>query len=442
MKSLFSSILLLFAFNAVFAQGIDFKHIGYEEALELAKKEHKLVFIDFYTEWCGPCKKLAAGPFLDEKVGEVFNKKFISIKQDAEKEGREVAKKYKVFSYPTLMFLATDEEILLSSGGFKTNEKLIELANNAASSFGSTISMESLQKMYPEQKNDEDFLLMYIEKMLEYVGNPGDALEQWLKVQNSVEEDSRDMYEFFDRHNKFIYFGEKAGEIFTKNKKAYYAFFPNSQNKVDYLEQMLVRNTLKAANTKKSPELMRTYINKSRELESSVKHPFITDYNEAELQYLILAGNINAYKSGAKAYVDSIIGIMSYKEIKAEDKRLHDALVKMKANNNKDELSQTTAQKLNDGAKSNRVIKPIVDQGYTYLRYCESKSDYKELDRWINYCYKLSPGKYSVDLLKSDMLFKQGKKQEAIELKEAALEKTTTEKQRMRLQAQIDDMKK
>ena len=35
----------------------NFRSLSYDEALDAAKKENKLVFIDFYTSWCGPCLK-------------------------------------------------------------------------------------------------------------------------------------------------------------------------------------------------------------------------------------------------------------------------------------------------------------------------------------------------------------------------------------------------
>ena len=57
--------------------GITFKKKSFEEAKKEAKKSGKLIFIDAYTDWCGPCKRMAATSFKDPKVGEMFNKNFI-----------------------------------------------------------------------------------------------------------------------------------------------------------------------------------------------------------------------------------------------------------------------------------------------------------------------------------------------------------------------------
>ena len=55
--------------TAAFSQGIDFIHDkSFKEILETAKAQNKLVFMDCYTTWCGPCKRLAAMVFPDSAV--------------------------------------------------------------------------------------------------------------------------------------------------------------------------------------------------------------------------------------------------------------------------------------------------------------------------------------------------------------------------------------
>ena len=106
--------VLLVAVMAIFslsvsAQGIKFEHGSFAEALVKAKSENKLLFVDFYTTWCGPCKKMSKTIFTQDEVGAFFNKNFISLKVDAEKgEGPELAKKYEVKGFPTMIFFNGD----------------------------------------------------------------------------------------------------------------------------------------------------------------------------------------------------------------------------------------------------------------------------------------------------------------------------------------------
>lgn len=66
-------------------EGIQFKKCSWNEALEVARKENKIIFIDFYTEWCGPCYNMAQQVFVLHSVGSFYNSNFISLKIDAEK---------------------------------------------------------------------------------------------------------------------------------------------------------------------------------------------------------------------------------------------------------------------------------------------------------------------------------------------------------------------
>ena len=91
MKSLISIIaFLMLSFTAFCQGGVNFEHITFDEALAKAKAENKLVFMDCYTSWCGPCKYMSETIFPQEKAGEFFNPKFVCVKFDMEKgEGPE-----------------------------------------------------------------------------------------------------------------------------------------------------------------------------------------------------------------------------------------------------------------------------------------------------------------------------------------------------------------
>jgi thiol-disulfide isomerase/thioredoxin len=65
----------------VSAQGIEFEHDkSFEEVLKMAKTQNKLIFMDCFTTWCGPCKRLSSMVFPDPAVGEYYNKNFINTK--------------------------------------------------------------------------------------------------------------------------------------------------------------------------------------------------------------------------------------------------------------------------------------------------------------------------------------------------------------------------
>ena len=116
------------------AQGIKFVESNFKEALTQAEQENKLLFMDCYTSWCGPCRLLANRVFPNDSIGQFFNKHFISLKVDMEKgEGPALARQYGVKAYPTLLFIdPSTQEIVSQVVGFRTVKALLEDAQKAA----------------------------------------------------------------------------------------------------------------------------------------------------------------------------------------------------------------------------------------------------------------------------------------------------------------------
>lgn len=108
---------------------IAFVEAPWEEVLKTAQTENKVIFLDLYATWCGPCKMLKRDTFTDPEVGTFFNANFINVSLDAEKgEGRMLAKRYELHAYPTLYFLYPDGSIKESALGYHTPDKLLKVA--------------------------------------------------------------------------------------------------------------------------------------------------------------------------------------------------------------------------------------------------------------------------------------------------------------------------
>jgi thioredoxin-related protein len=122
-------LLLLFPVSLLAQQGIQFKDISWEAALSEAKKSNKLIFMDAYATWCGPCKTLEKYVFTDESVGALFNANFINVRFDMEQyPGLELAEKYNVNLYPTLLFINGDGQLVHRGCGAMEIGELIALA--------------------------------------------------------------------------------------------------------------------------------------------------------------------------------------------------------------------------------------------------------------------------------------------------------------------------
>lgn len=84
------------------------------------------VIVDFWAEWCGPCRMVA--PILDEVSGEMGDKiKIVKLNVD---ENPETASKYGIMSIPTLL-LFKDGKIASRQVGAAPKAKLVQWINGA-----------------------------------------------------------------------------------------------------------------------------------------------------------------------------------------------------------------------------------------------------------------------------------------------------------------------
>lgn len=96
---------------------------NFEQAIKLAKKSNKLLFIDFYATWCGPCKQLDRLIFQNDSIQKVLGEDYILLKYDAEKDTTfNLTKKYHIRSYPTAIVLNSDGFVLHKRYGFRGDD--------------------------------------------------------------------------------------------------------------------------------------------------------------------------------------------------------------------------------------------------------------------------------------------------------------------------------
>lgn len=92
---------------------------------EEIRNEDKLAIVDFYADWCGPCKMLA--PLLEEIAGEYSYLDIYKINVDEENE---LAKEFGIMNIPTLLFMRKGT-VLKKVVGMSSKKELMKLLSEA-----------------------------------------------------------------------------------------------------------------------------------------------------------------------------------------------------------------------------------------------------------------------------------------------------------------------
>lgn len=142
------------------ADGIHFFRGSYEEALHQAAKEGKMIFMDVYTPWCGPCLNMEEKVFSQDRVGAYYNAHFINVRMDWEgAEGRILAQRFHVASFPAFLFIDPETGSLVHAhGGSQTADVFLRIGQAARNPI---LCSSFLETAYGKGNGSKDILLHY-----------------------------------------------------------------------------------------------------------------------------------------------------------------------------------------------------------------------------------------------------------------------------------------
>ena len=168
-----------------YATGIAFFEGSFAEAKELAGQEGKLIFVDAYTTWCGPCKRMSKNVFTKDDVGAFYNSTFVNVKLDMEKgEGRDFQRQYRVSAFPTLLFINAEGKVVHRVVGGMDVPNFLKLGKFAASK--SDVS-SGLQKAYDEGDRSPEFMAQYVRALAKTNQPRVKTVNEYLRDQQDLE---------------------------------------------------------------------------------------------------------------------------------------------------------------------------------------------------------------------------------------------------------------
>lgn len=227
MKSVFKSIIIVFILiitRTSFAEDVSFSNGTYQEILDMAKLQNKVVMIDFVTDWCKWCVETDKKVYTNPEVSDFANANQINWKIDAEKgEGPDLAKKYGVKGFPTIIFASSDgTEIDRIYGYVPADQFLVKMKdyNSGVNTY------TSIKKLLDENPDDAGYNYMMAEKITSS-GLEGDVK---LYLDKTISLDPNNEKGYTD-DAKFMLAG--LDEINPDALKALIAEYPNSEKLKD-----------------------------------------------------------------------------------------------------------------------------------------------------------------------------------------------------------------
>lgn len=238
-------------------------------AMKKAKEKNLPIMIDVYTDWCTWCKELDKNTYANKEVIDMA-KKMVSVKLNPEtsKEGAEIAQRYGVQGFPTILFISADGFVLENIGGYVEGEKFVPYMKNAIEKLNKInivlASKEpSLEKLdlYLESGNEEEAKKIY-DVLMDRKAISNEAMAKYLLGFGLIKAQKRDYEKANEYFDNIIKNYPKSEEVYVAHyyKVVIMALAGEKDEPKKYLEK-LIDDPKVPANMKAQYESLLSYIN-------------------------------------------------------------------------------------------------------------------------------------------------------------------------------------
>ncbi len=305
----------MLAINLTFSQGINFRQDDWQNVLMQAKAQKKLIFVDIYTVWCGPCKEMDKKTFTDVSVGDKFNARFINYKVDAEKGfGINLAKRYNVTSYPTVLFVDASENIMLKQEGLLRASDLIKEADIVLNNQTNAKPRWALEKLYNEGRRDSEFLAEFISVNSLFTIDNRDLVEDYIKSLTPIQYSSDKTLRIIV-NNGFKIDG-KAFDLLLKFREKAESLFEGGIEKVNRSFSQSINEVFSDALKAKNQTLF------DKALAANLKAlPNTADRvnDKNKLAFYLALKDVNKFSEAAEQYLDQYVMFVQIESIRKQD---------------------------------------------------------------------------------------------------------------------------
>ena len=453
MKHTLTLVLLFFNtfVNGQENSSIDFKtDLSWQQVLQKAKSDNKLVFVDIYTDWCVPCKRMEKEVFSLKNVSDTFNGKFINYRINAEKgEGIDVAKRYGVGGYPYFTFVDGNGTLYYSVMGYRDERQLLQDAAIAFKELNDAKPYGVWTSEYDANKNDVSWLKDYIQKRNMLRMDNTQLLEDFyalLKPSMYVKAENIQLV----TNSSGIKLNGKLFKLLTSN----FSTIPPREDSLYRLQEQLVsifdnainKVAVKAIEEKNEISLLKEVLPAHAAYPEKVR--FMPWYNKQQTNWkFIFYQHTNNLKKGmpvAIEYINKYYKNLSVSEIQKRDSIIYESTLKIYKSKHLDSQQMKNMMPMIEQYFKRFVTNNHVEKllGASYLVY-NNKATPKELNMalsWTKRAVQIQENSATLELM-SKILYRINRRQESIVAMESAVDYADNPGDRNRLTLLLKSMK-
>ena len=420
MKKQLLIVSTLFIAMSSFAQGIVFEQGTWKQVLEKAIQTNKPIFVDVYTTWCGPCKKMSSEIFPLAEVGAVYNTNFVCYQIDAEKgEGIDFAKKYEVKAYPSYLFIKPDGTLFSRALGSMPAKSFIDVSTSALADMNDPKSIEEWDKEYLTRKNETAFLLSYMDKRSK-LGKSNDQLfDEYLRLIPEEELTSDIVVKKYANDGQQMKVNSFAYDNLLKNRSKY---FGKLFGYTDVFLMAGVMNTMREAAKLKDEQLLEKAIKAYDQLPGSSLQK---QRDEIYMEYYQRTENINKYLKYATGFCNKYLMKISKDSIDKKDQlalKLIENQIKSGVLAKIDSVQLAQLRQYYAHAERDKVSESLNNVAWKFFETTSDKKALNDALSWSKHSLEIYPENPMWMDTYANLLYKLGKNEEAVALEEEALE--------------------
>lgn len=416
-----------------FAEPVRFHAIdnNLDDFFKVAAKDGKLIFIDMYTDWCGPCKRMDSEVFIQDEVGARMNNEFINLKINAEKGiGREIAKKYNVISYPTYLFLDSDGVLVYKALGYMSKDKLfVELANSDRV-WKSSRSISELEKQYQLNRNNANTLFNYLGKRTELQLDNAELIDEYISLLDDTQKSEIHNLQLIADNGSFdsrsLYVGD-ALDFLLSNQDKFHSL--KNVEDVEIYISMAQERSLGKAIKERDEVLLDRILDYNKFLNLNIYDDEYADRIKLKFYYGIK--DLEKYNKTATVYVDDKLLKLGEDSLMKLDFQVYESVKEsmkgqLQGESEVKKRNLLSSYRFTQTIQVARLINEICNES---ISLSKQQQDLNRLETWMRYSLKLMDRDiyyfrkirpYSIDLL-SKIVYYQGKKEEGLSLKREAI---------------------